>query len=237
VSLAVGLLFWPRGAAAALGKALAEAYADSARYLAGAVQFGLGRCDAGTPTRPAPTSEAIEAAAAARRLDDTFRTYLAERGAKPVPLAEVTSLVTGVVGLRLAGDAVLDLWQRDEGGGGERAAARRELATATEQMTRWYDEFARSLTGSGEVPEPLAPDPDADARLVAAVDDDLRAEDGRATSTAVQVIWTGDHLDAARRLQATLAEPARTAVRQHALASDQLLSARAFSPSTAPPSR
>ena len=37
VSLAVGLLFWPRGAGAALGKALSEAYADSARYLAGAV--------------------------------------------------------------------------------------------------------------------------------------------------------------------------------------------------------
>ena len=42
VSLVVGLLFWPRGAAAALGRALAEAYADSARYLAAAVEFGLG---------------------------------------------------------------------------------------------------------------------------------------------------------------------------------------------------
>ena len=30
VSLAVGLLFWPRGAAAALGTALAQAYAESA---------------------------------------------------------------------------------------------------------------------------------------------------------------------------------------------------------------
>jgi hypothetical protein len=31
------------------------------------------------------------------------------------------------------------------------------------------------------------------------------------------MIWTGDHLDAARRLQAALAGPARTAVGQHAL--------------------
>jgi hypothetical protein len=31
------------------------------------------------------------------------------------------------------------------------------------------------------------------------------------------VIWTGDHLDAARRLQAALIAPARTAVVQHAL--------------------
>ena len=237
VSLVVGLLFWPRGAAAALGKALADAYADSARYLAGAVQFGLGRCDNGTLARPVPTTEAMEAAAAARRLDDTFRTYLAERGQKPVPMAEVTSLVTGVVGLRLAGDAVLDLWNGDGDIGAERAAARRELLAASTEMTRWYDAFAGSLTGNGEVPEPRPMDPDADDRLVAAVDADLRGEDGHATSTAVQVIWTGDHLDAARRLQALVAEPARTAVREHALDTDQLLSARAFSPSIAPPSR
>ena len=46
VSLAVGLLFWPRGAGAALRRALADAYVDSARYLASAVEFGTLRCDA-----------------------------------------------------------------------------------------------------------------------------------------------------------------------------------------------
>jgi uncharacterized membrane protein YccC len=211
VSLAVGLLFWPRGAGPALARALADAYVDSARYLAGAVHFGLGRCDAGTPTRPAPTAEAIQAAAAGRRLDDTFRTYLAERGPKRLPLAEATRLVTGVVGLRLAGDAVLDLWQRGDAADGDRAAARRELMRSTEQMTRWYDLFAASLTGGGPVPEPLAHDPRADERLLDAVDHDLLGEDGRATATAVRMVWTGDHLDAARRLQGLLAEPARAA--------------------------
>jgi hypothetical protein len=78
--------------------------------------------------------ESRQAAAAARRLDDAFRSYLAERGAKPVPLAEMTTLVT-------------------------MAAVRRDL----------YD------------------------------------EQGRATATAVRIIWTGDHVDAARRLQAGLA--------------------------------
>ena len=154
VSLAVGLLFWPRGAAAALGSALADAYVDSARYLAGAVQFGLSRCDAGADARPEPAPEALRAAAASRRLDDTFRTYLAERGAKPVPLGEVTTLVTGVVGLRLAGDAVLDLWRRDGAASGDRAQARRELLASTEQMTRWYGALAASLAGRGGVPEP-----------------------------------------------------------------------------------
>ena len=218
VSLAVGLLFWPRGAGAALGAALAEAYADSANYLASAVRFGMGRCDAVAQPAPAPTDEALRAAAAARRLDDTFRSYLAERGAKPIPLAEVTSLVTGVVGLRLAGDAVLDLWRSDDAAGGDRTAARHELAASTEHMTRWYRDFAAALTGGKDLPEPLTHDQPADARLVDAVSRDLRGEDGQATATAVRMIWTGDHLDAARRLQTMLIAPARTAVGQDALA-------------------
>ena len=64
-----------------------------------------------------------------------------------MPLAEVTGLVTGVVGLRLAADAVLDLWQRDEAptGGPCRGAAR--TAGSTHLMVDWYDRFAASLTG------------------------------------------------------------------------------------------
>ena len=217
VSLVVGLLFWPRGAAAAFGEALGEAYDDSVRYLAGAVEFGLARCDAGSPNRVAPTDAAMRAAAAARRLDDTFRSYLAERGAKPVPLAEVTGLVNGVVALRLAADAVLDLWERDEAAPGDRAAARRELLQSSDTIVGWYDRFARSLTGEREVPEPLRRDELADGRLLDAVARDLRGDDGQATSTAVRMIWTGDHLDAARRLQDALVGPARTANAQHAL--------------------
>ncbi len=136
VSLVVGLLFWPRGAAAALGSALAVAYSDSAHYLARAVEFGMGRCDRGTPWRPAPTDEAIRAAAASRRLDDAFRGYLAERGAKAAPMAEVTSLVNGAAGLRLAGDAVLDLWEGDRAIDGDRAAARQELLTSSDADDR-----------------------------------------------------------------------------------------------------
>jgi hypothetical protein len=212
VSLLVGLLFWPRGAAAALGTALSEAYSDGARYLAGAVHFGMGRCDPRFPATTVPDDEAMRAAAAARRLDDAFRGYLAERGGKPAPLAQVTSLVTGVAGLRLAGDAVLDLWRRDEPAQGDRAAARSELVAAGESMAAWYERFGAALTGEGAVPDPLAPDAAAEARLVDAVSHDLRSDDGRATATAVRMIWTSDHLDAARRLGGMLVEPARAAV-------------------------
>jgi uncharacterized membrane protein YccC len=209
VSLAVGLLLWPRGAAAALGTALAEAYVDSARYLAGAVEYGMSRCDRGAPSRSAPTDEEARAAAASRRLDDTFRGYLAERGAKHAPLAEVAGLVTGVTGLRLAADAVLDLWQRDAAADGDRAAARAELLASAMAMLGWYDGFAISLARGEPVPQPLPRDEPAAARLIEAVIRDLRREDGQASATAARMIWTGDHLDAARQLQTVLVEPAR----------------------------
>jgi len=212
VSLAVGLLFWPRGATAALGRALAQAYSDGARYLAEAVAYGVGRCDPSGAQAPPPRRAALQAAAANRRLDDVFREYLGERGSKPAPLSDVAALVTGATGVRLAADAVLDLWERDGAHGGDRSAARRELVDAAGNVTSWYDHFAASLDGRDDVPDPLAPDQAADGRLVAAVARDLRGDEAPATAAGVRVIWTGDHLDAARRLQDTLVEPARVAI-------------------------
>jgi uncharacterized membrane protein YccC len=209
VSLIAGLLLWPRGAGAALGTALADAYSESVGYLAGAVEYGMARCDRSAPSLPIPADSASRAAAASRRLDDTFRGYLAERGAKPIPLAEVTGLVNGVIGLRLAADAVLDLWARDDTSDGDRAGAREELLSGAATMVDWYDRFATSLAGRGVVPEPLRHDEVADGRLLDAVSHDLRRADGQASATAARMIWTGDHLDAARRLQATLVGPAQ----------------------------
>ena len=175
VSLVVGLLFWPRGAGAALGRALADAYQESSRYLARAVAYGAGLGDRDRPRPAPPYDEAAGAAAAARRLDDTFRGYLSERGSKPIPMAEVTSLITGVVGVRLAADAVLDLWDGDGAPEGDRSAARRELLSAAEYMTSWYAHFAASLNLREPVPEPLAPDRVADGRLIDAVSEDLQS--------------------------------------------------------------
>jgi uncharacterized membrane protein YccC len=168
VSLLVALFFWPRGAAAAVDKALAEAYTDSAAYLAGAVRYALSRCGEGDMGAGPPAQESRQAAAAARRLDDAFRSFLAERGAKPMPLADMTTLVTGVVGLRLAADAVLALWRQ---AGQERldadgADARLELLGAAEGVTAWYRELAVGLDRRSPVPEPVARNPVAVARLV-----------------------------------------------------------------------
>jgi uncharacterized membrane protein YccC len=210
VSLIVGLLFWPRGAGAALRRALADGYTYSAAYLTSAVDFGMLRCDRSESSAAAPMDDGARAAAAANRLDDTFRSYLAERGAKPVALAEVTSLVSGIGGVRLAADAILDLWQAERGSdGGDRTAVRGELLKASERLESWYDDLAGSLLNRHEPDSPLTHDTVADGRLVDAVRHDLRSEDGNASATAVRMIWTGDHLDAVRRLQRVIVGPAR----------------------------
>jgi uncharacterized membrane protein YccC len=202
VSLLVGLLFWPRGAPASLRRALASAYSESAAYLASAVEFGMLRCDRSATSAAAPLEDAYRAAAASRRLDDAFRNYLSERGAKLLSLARVTSFITGVSGLRLAADAVLDLWQREDGRQtGDRAGAREELLHTSEAVKRWYGDLANSLLDEAPTPAPVPHDTAADERLVDAVRHDLHGEDGQLNATAVRMIWTSDHLDAARRLQ------------------------------------
>jgi hypothetical protein len=70
---------------------------------------------------------------------------------------------------------------------------------------------AAFATGGGPR-EPLPDDRLADERLLAAVRHDLRNKDGGAT-TAIRMIWTGDHLDAVRRLQTAIVEPARFATK------------------------
>ncbi len=207
VSLAVGLLFWPRGAGAALRRALADAYLQSIDYLGDAVGFGaLGR-DAGS-TRSA--AAAARASASAHRLDDAFRSFLAERGTKRIPLAEVTNLVTGVAGLRLTADAVLDIWERDDGSRrGEPTVACEELLRSSELVRSWYESFAHSLVSAEQPRSPLAHDDGAEQRLLNAVRDDVRDGEDGASEHAVRIIWTGDHLDAARRMQALVLAPAR----------------------------
>ncbi len=217
VSLVVGVLFWPRGATPALRRALAQAYADGAAYLASTVRSGMSRGDPGTSGLPTVAGDAAQAAAASRRLDDAFRTYLAERGAKRFPLADVARLVTGVVALRLEADAVLDLWRAGDGhAGGNMAAARQEILGTAERVTSWYDGLATTMITGGELPQPLAHDKAADGRLVRAVRRDLLGNDGTASATAVRMIWTGDHLDVVRRLQAAIISPARATAGQPA---------------------
>ncbi len=215
VSLLVGALFWPRGAGPALRGALSDAYNDTADYLARAVDFGTRCCEFSSPPPAAPADDAARAAASAQRLDDAFRGYMAERGAKPVPLVEVTRLITGVVSLHLAADAILDLWQRGDGAtAGDRGAARHALTVSSDQLHHWYEDLAATLANGRDPREPLPDGRVVDDRFAVAVRRDLLDDDGKSTAIAVRMIWTGDHLDSVRRLQEFIVGPARVVAEQ-----------------------
>ena len=66
VSLAVGLLFWPRGVSSVVGDDLADAFRSGAAYLTQSVEWALSEL-------LVPPSAALAAASAAIRLDDAVR--------------------------------------------------------------------------------------------------------------------------------------------------------------------
>jgi hypothetical protein len=224
-SLVVGALFWPRGAAAALARALADAYTASTHYLTSAIAHAVTCCAPGVVSATDVSPEALAAAAASRRLDDTYRTYLAERGPKRLGLAGTSMLTTGPALLRLAGDAVIALWADAEPPSASRYRAARELLARADEVESWYARFGAGLreiaadAGTGErlsgaaarLPEPRVTDLAGGRRLLATIDGDLRSADGSATVTAVQIAWTGAFLDAARRLEPMLVETVREA--------------------------
>ena len=174
VSLVVGLLFWPRGAAAALGKALSEAYVDSADYLSSAVAYGVGRCDASGPS--------------GRQADRRVEPRRGRGAAARRHVPRLSRRARREAGAPRGGDATGDRRQRAAAGrrrrdrplgsrrrrrAADRAAARAELLERTRQLNSWYDGFAASLTGSGIVPDPLPADDSADERLAETVGQDL----------------------------------------------------------------
>jgi uncharacterized membrane protein YccC len=210
VSLIVGTLFWPRGATGVFRRALTEAYAECAAYLWAVVESGT----AAHGSRTGAEVAASRAAAAARRLDDAFRAYLAERGHKRLSLAEVASLMTGVAGLRLTAQAVSELWSGNEMDRVDVPRAQLEVVIATERVTNWFTAMAQAITGAGAVPRALPRDGASGHRLVEALDQDLAsvtASDASVQAHTVRLVWTSDHVDSARRLQELIEQPSRAA--------------------------
>ena len=97
VSVVVGLLFWPRGATAAFGRALSAAFVANSGYLADAVDHLT------MTTRHVDTRAGLKLSHSTYLLlDDAFRQYFAERGAKVVSVETVSRLFTGANRIRLA---------------------------------------------------------------------------------------------------------------------------------------
>ncbi len=205
VSIVVGLLFWPRGAMAALGRALSDAFVRSSSYLADAV-VRLTNPEGAVDTAPGQRASH----AAYLRLDDAFRQFLAERGAKVVPVEVVANLFTGSNRIRLAAYTLssLPLVPPEEGRPELEsvAVAGAVLRDSYAASHRWYEEFGEVLRGQrGSLDR--APDHDRTLHGVLrnAFEDARIRRRGDQLRTMLQMLWADELLEAQRQVQADLA--------------------------------
>src|SRR5271169_914721 len=152
VSLVVGIVFWPRGAASVVGDDLADAFRSGATYLRQSVDWALG--DRTEPPDLGPT-----AVTAGIRLDEALRGFLAEQGAKHLSKPDLWMLVMATMRLRLTAYSLAGLQEpahaRHHHQGGM-AYAKGMLTEATAELTAFYERIA-VLVGRPMAHEVLLP--------------------------------------------------------------------------------
>jgi len=201
VSLLVGLLFWPRGAAALLLDELAAAYARGADYVVATAR----RLSEGGSDDPARAGRAADAAL--HRLDDAFRQYLAERSATAYNVEDVAALVGGAARVRRAAQSLAALARMtDSNTRVERCA--RNLDGELQALQAWYISFGSALIERRQVPPPHIRDIDGRSRLLTCVRDVARGRDKATVDAALVLLWSSQHLDNLWRLEAHLAKRA-----------------------------
>jgi uncharacterized membrane protein YccC len=210
VSVVVGLLFWPRGAGAELARALGDAYATAAAWLSAAVdQVARNMSD----TDPDWGSGGSTALASAQRLDDAYRQYLGERGAKSVPLPDITRLLTGTARIRLTALTLEALPDLAVPGGPpplpEVVSARDTVTSECTVVESWFARLTASFARRGTpLPDPQPIDVRLAPELVAAWDA-VRREGRRDGVLAVlRLLWVEERMADLRRLQGDLATTA-----------------------------
>lgn len=196
VSLLVGLLFWPRGAGSLLREELAVAFARGADYVVAAARpLSEGESD------PARAERAADAAL--RRLDDAFGQYLAERSATKYKVEDVAALVGGAAHVRRAAQSLAELGRMaDPNTQVERCA--RNLDGELQAFHAWYTSLGSALVERRRVPPPHARDTKGGRRLLACVREAARDRDRATVNAALVLLWSSQHLDNLRRLEAHL---------------------------------
>jgi len=204
VSIVVGLLFWPRGATAALGRALSDAFVASSGYLADAV-------DRLTSTSRFVDTEPGQQAShrAYLLLDDAYRQFFAERGAKVVSVEAISRLFTGSNRLRLAAYTLATLPVRPPGAGLPEvesvAVAEAVLRDSYASSHRWYQEFADMLADRRASPDLPLPDSDVLHHVLRTAFEDVRSQHrSDRVQTTLQMLWADELLENQSQMQADL---------------------------------
>jgi uncharacterized membrane protein YccC len=205
ISLGVGLLFWPRGAAAILRDDVAAAYARGVDYVVATARQLIEGGDADTTAHAARAADA-----AGHRLDDAFRQYLAERSATTFNVEDVAALVGGAARVRRAALSLTSLGGMVDGDarlGSCGANLDRELHA----LQSWYVALGYALANDRAVPPPHIRDTDGRNRLLACVRDAARSRDKATVHAALVLLWASQHLDNLWRLEAHLGDRVRAA--------------------------
>jgi uncharacterized membrane protein YccC len=204
VSLLVGILFWPRGAAALLLDDLAAAYARAADYVVATAR----RLSEDGGNEAARAGRATDGAL--HRLDDAFRQYLAERSATAYNVEDVATLVGGAARVRRAAQSIAALG-RMTGPNAQVERCARNLDGELQAFHAWYTSLGPALVDRRQVPPPHARDTDGAGRLLTCVRDAARDRDKATVDAALVLLWSSQHLDNLRRLEVHLAERANAA--------------------------
>lgn len=193
VSLGVGLLFWPRGAAAVLRSNLAESYVRGADYVTAAMHELLGRSEGEAAARSGAAADA-----SLHRLDDAFRQYLVERSATRMNLEDVAALVSGAARVRRAGQSLTGLSATPEPS--TLRTAGEHLDPEVDAMRAWFVALGYALVNGGGVSAPHLRDGDG-RRAVFDRAHEAAAGDARARHAALTLFWAVEHLEVLRRLE------------------------------------
>jgi uncharacterized membrane protein YccC len=207
VALLVGLLFWPRGAARLLGVNLCRAYATSADYLQAGIQRIM------NPDRVVDISSTeIASREAGRVLDDAFRDYLVDRGAKEVRTTDLVTLMAGAVEVRQAADSIANLPRLSMSGEtfdlGHHPSVRLagdELRLACDDVRRWYLGVREALGGHRTDIPPQPRHPELLGALATALDDVRSTRASGAALVMMRLLWACEDLEDLRRLEPIVA--------------------------------
>jgi uncharacterized membrane protein YccC len=201
ISLGVGLLFWPRGAAALVRQDLATAYERSADYLAAAARQLI---DGWSPEDPAHAERAA-ADVAVRRLDEAFRQYLGERSATSVKPEDIAALVSGASRVRRAAQSLTALARMADG---DLDACGHNLDRELRALQSWYGAFGYALMSGGALPPPHIDDDEDTRRLLSCVRDAAQVTGKAPVNAALALLVASQHLGNLSRLQTLLSERA-----------------------------
>ena len=204
VSVVVGFLFWPRGATAALGRALSNAFVASSAYLADAVD------------RLTMTSRYVDTGPGAQEsyrtyllLDDAIRQFFTERGAKVVPVDTVAKLFSGSNRLRFAAYTLGTLRVEPPAEGLTEveaiAVAEAVLRDSYAETHRWYLQFADLLADRRSELALPSPQEETLNHVLRRAFDEVRARQRPdRVRTALQMLWVDEILESQSPVQADL---------------------------------